>query len=193
MKVIVESLNNINVTMLPEKISGSYWILDNNSKNLLNVIEEEGKWILKSNEDIKISANIIKKDLNGIDFKESEILEINKIYYVINISTKEKYILYTLPSYENFENLVIDWTKSNNVIIGRENNCDICVNNILFLGQQLSINFIKENNGIFLKNLNVNSMLFVNNSLCNETYLQTGDSIFIGGLIIYCFGLFKRL
>lgn len=188
MKVIVESEKNINVTMLPEVISGNYWILDNNSKNLLNVEEQDGKWILKSNTDIKISANIIKEDLNGIDFKESEILEINKIYYVANLTTKEKYILYTLPSYENFENLVVDWSKNNNIIIGRDNSCDIVVNNILFPQQQLNIGLVKENNGIILKNLYTNNKLFVNESLFNELYLQTGDSIFIGGIFIYYFG-----
>ena len=188
MKVIVESINNISVTTLPENISGNYWILDSNLKNLLNVVEEANNWVLKSNADVKISANIIKDDLNVIDFKESEILELNKIYYVVNLNTKEKYILYTLPSCENFENLVADWLKNSTIIIGRDNACDININNVLFPQQQLSITYNKDNGGILIKNLYQNNKLFINNLLCNETYLQLGDSIFVGGLFIYYFG-----
>ena len=43
MRIILESKKNIKITTLPELISGNYWILDNNSKNLLNVVEENGK------------------------------------------------------------------------------------------------------------------------------------------------------
>ena len=144
MKVIIESEKNINIINLPEVISGNYWIVDNNLKNLLNVEEQNGKWVLKSNADIKISANIIKEDLNGIDFKESEILDINKIYYIANVVTKTKYILYTLPSCENFDNFVVDYQKINNILIGRDNRCDISINNVLFPEHQLHIEFVKE-------------------------------------------------
>ena len=57
MKVIVESGNNIKVTTLPEMISGNYWIIDNNLKNLLNVTAEDSKWVIKSNADVKIIKN----------------------------------------------------------------------------------------------------------------------------------------
>ena len=188
MKVIVETQKSISVTTLPETVSGNYWLLDNNLKNLLNVIEEEGKWILKSNADVKISSNIIKDNLNDVLFKDSEILELGKTYYALNPSTKQKYILYTLPSCEKFENLVIDWNKVNNIVIGRDNSCDISVNNILFSQQQLSINFIKENNAIVLKNLHTPNKLFVNNIMCSERYLQIGDYIYVAGLSLYYFG-----
>lgn len=188
MKVIVQNEKNISVTILPETISGNYWILDNNSKNLLNIIEEEGNWSLKSNTDVKISANIIKENLDSIEYKESDVLSVNKIYYAANLVTKEKYILYTLPTSENFENLVVDWTKTNSVVIGRDANCDISIDNILFNQKQLDIIFEKENNRVLIKNLNLDNKLFINNVLCNESYLQLGDSIFVGGLFIYYFG-----
>ncbi|MBR6690242.1 MAG: type VII secretion protein EssC [Bacilli bacterium] len=188
MKIIVESEKNINIITLPENISGNYWITDNNLKNLLNIVEENGNWILKSNADIKISSNVIKEDFGSIDFEESDILVVNKIYYIANIVTKEKYILYTLPSCENFENLVIDWVKVNNITIGRDNSCDININNILFSQQQLGITYNKENGAILLKNLYPNNKLFVNNIWCDEVYIQPGDSIFIGGVFIYYFG-----
>ena len=188
MKVIVESEKNINITTLPEIVSDNCWILDNNSKNLLNVVEENGKWVLKSNAEIKISANILKEDLNNVDFLESVILEIGKIYYVANISTKEKYILYALSSYQNYENFVVDYAKVNNIIIGRDNNCDVVINNILFVEKQLSLELNKQNNGLLLKNLYHKNKMFVNNLLCSETYLSNGDSIFVSGVFIYYFG-----
>jgi len=188
MKIIVENKKNINTTILPENISGNYWIVDNNSKNLLNVIEENGKWVLKSNADIKISQNILKDDLNNVKFIESEILENGKICYAANIVTKEIYIMYALSSYEKMENLIIDWQKNSNLLIGRDNTCDIVVNNILFSGQQISINYVKETGGILLKNLQPNNKMFINNILYNQKYLQLGDIIFIGGINIYYFG-----
>lgn len=188
MKVILESEKNISVTTLPKDISGNCWILDNNLKNLLNVVEEDKKWVLKSNADIKVSANLTKKNLDEVFFKDSEVLEVNNIYYVANLSTKENYILYVLPNCEKFENLVIDWNKNNNIIIGSDNSCDIRINNLLFANQQLSISYVKENGNILLKNLHPDNKLFVNNILFKETYLQTGDCIFISGFTIYYFG-----
>ena len=43
MKLILESENNINITKLPNEISGNFWIVDNNSKNLLNIEAQENK------------------------------------------------------------------------------------------------------------------------------------------------------
>ncbi len=188
MKVIVESEKNLNITSLPESVTGNYWILDNNSKNLLNVIGENGKWVLKSNADIKISANILKDDLDNINFIDSAVLDVNRIYYAANSVTKEKYILYTLPSYENFENLLIDYTKTNNIVIGIDSSCDITVKNILFESKQLSFEYVNQNGGVLVKNLSNRVKLFINNKFCNQSYLNRGDILFVGGLFIYFFG-----
>lgn len=187
MKVILETENNINITKLPEMISGNYWILDDNSKNLLNVIEENGSWQLNGNADIKVSAEGMGKDFNNIIFSDSILLENNKTYYAANIVTKEKYILYTLPDYENFENLLADY-KKNSIIIGKQNGCDIMIQNLLFGDKQLSLKYIPESNCVLLENLYPQNKLFVNEQLCKGKYLSNGDVIFINGVYLYYFG-----
>ena len=46
---------------LPSVVSGSYWITDidglGNTRNLINVEEQNGMWNLKSNFDVKIMAS----------------------------------------------------------------------------------------------------------------------------------------
>ena len=155
MKVIVESSNSINVNRLPENISGNYWIIDDSSKNLLNVVSENGTWVLKSNTEIKLckSKEIDENDENN--FLESVILNNNSFYYVLNTLTKEKYILYTLPGYENYENLIINYNQNNLITIGSGNNADIIVKNLLFGDIQLNIQY--NGTGLFIKNLNENS------------------------------------
>ena len=117
MRLILESTNNITLTRLPNEIKGNYWILDDNSKNLLNVIEQNNKWVLKSNTEIKISKSVIDDKLSNINYIDSVILEENSFYYIINIMTKEKYILYTLPGLEYFENFVVDFNQNNQILI----------------------------------------------------------------------------
>ena len=41
MKIILENKNHLSITTIPETTSGNYWILDYNSKNLLNIIEKD--------------------------------------------------------------------------------------------------------------------------------------------------------
>ena len=167
MKVILESKNSIRVTILPELISGNYWILDDNSKNLLNVIEEDNQWVLKSNAVIKMSSGLANDNLNGIRIKESEILEPNKVYYLTSLISKENYTLYTLPSFEKFENLCVNWQNSDSITIGSDQKCDIIVSNSFFSSEQLSMNVV--NGNIYLKNMDNRNKSFVNNELCNET------------------------
>jgi len=188
MKIIVESVKNINVTKLPNEIKGNHWVLDENSKNLLNVCEENGKWVLKSNTDIKLTKTLEEDKFSNINYIDSVILEDNMFYCAINIMTKDKYILYTLPSYEHYENFVIDYNQNNGIIIGKNNKCDICVNNLLISDKQISIEYDKKNNGILIKNLDNKNNIFINNINCNEKYLSNGDIIFTGGIYIYFFG-----
>ena len=92
MKIIVESGNKITTTILPEQISGNYWITDDNANNLLNIIEEEGKWVLKSNTEIKIVKDFYSAEKTSV---KSLVLENNIFCFAMNVMTKEKYIIYT--------------------------------------------------------------------------------------------------
>ena len=139
MRLVLESKDQLTITKLPKSISGNYWIIDDNNKNLLNVSVENDGWVLNSNTEIKISNNINNDKLSNINYLEKVILEENKYYYITNIMTKENYMLYTLPSYEYYENFVIDYNQNNNIIIGNGKNSDIGINNSLFNDKYISI------------------------------------------------------
>ena len=96
--------------------------------------------------------------------------------------------MYTLPGYENFQNFIVDYNQTTSLTIGKGNNCDIIVKNDMFGDNQLSIEFKKENNLVLVKNLFENNKLYVNDILCNESYLTNGDVIFINGIYIYFLG-----
>ena len=188
MRIIVDDKKSISITKLPNQISENYWILDNNSKNLINVVAEEGKWLLKSNTEIKISKSEVQQDLSNINYLDSVVLEGNVRYYLYDIMNKKEYIMYTLPSYESYINLVIDYNKVDSIIIGNSESCDINVNNQNVSNTQLSIEVDKKSNLISIKNLDVKNNLYINNNFCTESYLTSGDIIFIGGIYIYYFG-----
>lgn len=188
MRLVLESKERISITRLPNIINGNYWVLDDNSNNLINVEEENGKWVLKSNTDIKISNIPLGDKLSNISYQESIILEENNYYYLVNVMTQETYILYALPSKENMMNLVVDYNQNNNIIIGNGKNTDIGFNNNLFNNKQMTIEFDKKVGGILLTNLDLSKRCFVNYKLCNKWYLSSGDIIFINGIFIYYFG-----
>ena len=80
--------------VLPTKIAGNYWITDNdylgNTRNLINVEEENGQWKIKSDFETKI--------MSGEYEIESAILKDYSLYF-LKINTDNEYvILYCSPS-----------------------------------------------------------------------------------------------
>ena len=188
MKLVLESKNNINTTTLPNIVDGNYWVTYNNN-NLLNVESSEDKWVLKSNNEVKISNSLSLDNLSNINYLDSVILEENKYYYIINIMTKETFTLYSVPGYINYDNFIIDYNQNNNIIIGGESNNDIIIKSDLIKTKELSIEYDKKANQVILTNLNdKESKLFVNNRLCNKCVLNGGDIIFFKGVFVYYFG-----
>ena len=186
MRLVLESKNKLTITNLPNKVFGNYWVVDQDNKNLLNVNGVSDKWVLNSNSEIKISNSINSDKLSNINYIDSVELEENKYYYINNIMTKENYVLYTLPSYEYYENFVVDYNQNSCIFIGK--NSDISINSNLFLDKDISIEYDKKNNGILFKNLNNKNNSYVNYNICNISYLSNGDIIFKNGIFIYYFG-----
>lgn len=186
MKLVLESKDSLTITKLPNVISGNYWVVDENNKNLLNVDGNDNKWILSSNTDIKISNSLVNDSLSNINYIDKVELEENKYYYVTNIMTKEQYVIYTLPSYENFINFIVDYNQNSSIVIGK--NSDININNQLFIDKDISIEYDKKLNSIVFKNLNNKTRSFVNYNVCDSCNLSSGDIIFKNGIFIYYFG-----
>ena len=192
MKIILESHNKLVKTILPEVISGNYWVVDAMNKNLINVEAENNSWILKSNTEIKISNTLDNSVLSNVNALDSVQLNIGDKIFLINSITQEKYILHIMPTYHENVNLIVDFNRVKKFVIG--NNLvgkakyknDIDINNKNLSSNQVLISLEKE--GLKVTNLDINNALYINNLLVTESLINSGDILFFSGIYIYVFG-----
>ena len=162
---------------LPTKVSGNYWITDNdylgNVRNLINVEESEGQWKIKSDFETKI--------MNGDREIESAILKENSLYF-LKINTDNEYvILYCSPSIDT--NIVrLRLKRDGELLIGNTPGAAICFNYPLISTQQARL--IYSNGKWMIQDLNSKYGTYVNNIAVSTKPLEYGDIIFIMGLKI---------
>jgi len=161
---------------LPNKISGNYWITDNdylgNTRNLINVEECDGKWKIKSDFETKI--------MSGDRELESAFLSDYSIYF-LKISTENEYvILYCSPTIDpQISKLKI---KSGEILIGNNPNAQINYNYPLVSKEHAKLIF--SNNVWYIQDLNSQYGTYVNNLAVTTKKLEYGDIVFILGLKI---------
>ena len=169
---------------LPQKIYGSYWITDindeNEEKKIINIQEEDGKWVAYSNK----SVNIINdnQSINKIVLEPYNFL-------LLKLKNQEGYlVLYTSP--------VNDSTKKTYLL---SNNTTITIgsskeNTIFYRNQLTSKEHVKleyKNTIWLIEDLNSQNGTFVNNKAIKPSQplvLNHGDIIFIMGLKIIVLG-----
>ena len=118
---------------LPSKISGNYWITDNdyfgNVRNLINVEEYNGEWKIKSDFETKI--------MSGEKEVDSAILRDYCLYFLKINTDNEFVILYCSPSIEN--NIIkLRPVGKTELLIGTDNRADI-----VFLSLPTSLDFYR--------------------------------------------------
>ena len=77
MKIILMDTVNLVNLILPNEVFGNYWIVNSNRENLASVEAVDGKWVLKSNSDVKVFKN-------NVVVNES-IIEVEKFYTLKNV------------------------------------------------------------------------------------------------------------
>ena len=162
---------------LPTKVSGNYWITDNdylgNTRNLINVEEENGYWKIKSDFETKI--------MNGDQEIESAILQEYSLYF-LKINTDNEYvILYCSPSTEK-NTIKLRVKAQGEFLIGSDQNAHISYSYPLVSKQQARL--ICSNGVWTIQDLNSKYGTYVNNSAITAQTLEYGDIIFIMGLKI---------
>lgn len=162
---------------LPTKVSGNYWITDNdylgNIRNLINVEEFEGNWKIKSDFETKI--------MQGTKEIESAILKEYSLFF-LKINTDNEYvILYCSPSIDK----EISWLhlkNSGEIVIGNDPKAHINYNYPLVSKQHARLIY---NNGKWIvQDLNSKYGTYANNVAITTKPLEYGDIIFIMGLKI---------
>ena len=162
---------------LPTKISGNYWITDNdylgNVRNLINVEEDNGKWKIKSDFETKI--------MSGEEEVESAYLSDYALYF-LKINTDNEYvILYCSPTVDK-DVYRLKMRNYNEILIGNNSEAPINYNYPLVSRQQARLLY---NNGEWvIQDLNSKYGTYVNNVAITSRQLEYGDIVFIMGLKI---------
>ena len=169
---------------LPQKIYGSYWITDindeNEEKKIINIQEEDGKWVAYSNKSVSIINNnqsIAKTVLEAYNF------------FLLKLKNQEGYlILYVAPLNDSTKkNYLI--ANNTNISIGSTNENTITYRNQLTSKHHINLEY--KNNTWFIEDLNSQNGTFVNNKAIKpsqKSLLNHGDIIFIMGLKIIVLG-----
>ena len=162
---------------LPTKVSGNYWITDNdylgNVRNLINVEEYQGHWKIKSDFETKI--------MNGDQEIDSAILQDYSLYF-LKINTDNEYvILYCSPTIEH-NTTKLRVRGSAEFMIGSDPYAHISYAYPLVSKQQARLIY---NNGMWvIEDLNSKYGTYVNNVAVTSQTLEYGDIIFVMGLKI---------
>ena len=162
---------------LPTKISGNYWITDNdylgNVRNLINVEEEDGKWKIKSDFETKIMSGEVEV--------ESAYLKDYSLYF-LKINTDNEYvILYCSPTLDK-ESFRLKLKEKKELLIGNHTKANISYNFPLVSKDHAKLFY---NNGVWIvQDLGSKYGTYVNSNAVSTKKLEYGDIIFIMGLKI---------
>ena len=178
MKVLLIKNNRLYGYRLPDTIKNNFWITDidnyDNSRNLINVLAKDGKWVLKSNYETQV--------VSGEKVYDEVILNDYNFYVIKNESEQSYYYLYALPNVDDtykFYNI----TTNGSLKIGKAADCNILYGHALIEENHAELFYqdglwqIVDNGSKF--------GVYVNDKRINESYsLNYGDVIFIAGLKI---------
>ena len=162
---------------LPTKVSGNYWITDNdylgNVRNLINVEEYNGQWKIKSDFETKIMSG--DKEIDSAVLKDYSL-------FFLKINTDNEYvILYCSPTMDQN----IKWLhvkKEGEIVIGNDSKAHINYNYPLVSKQHARLIY---NQGRWvIQDLNSKYGTYANNVAIGTKPLQYGDIVFIMGLKI---------
>lgn len=185
MKLLLQEKNKLITYNLPNIIEGSFNIYNSKKVNIINIEAINGKWNLVSNVETKIIKNVDNNNNELLsNINQIEKLELNNFESVNILETisNEMYKIFVLPTYDNtFIQYVVDYNEIKTLTFGNDKNQMIVCNIPTFSKKQIEITH--ENNILYIKNLNTNVPMFINNILETESQIYNGDMIFIDGLL----------
>lgn len=175
MKVYISDSEKLTKYNLPKEVQESYLIQyqPNGYKKVLDISIESNNnnWLIKSNGLVNIIEN---------DYTVQNAILSN--YYTCELKMfmdNQKRYLYCLPNYnEKYTNFLIYNMQS--IVIGNGHKCNIKYSNALLTEKHVVIQNINNNYLLTTSYDNV----YVNDLAVKQTYLKSGDIIFIAGLKI---------
>ena len=179
MRLILFNENRMTKLILPAKVDGSFWLIDelNNDTNIINIDAINNKWVIKSNDEARI--------INNNSYVETlELIE--GMYFFVEYNNKQMFLYVENLFDKTFKTYKINYGVYS---IGKSNNCDIVYDNLYVYDNYLVLKFDQSG---WTASITQNSNIYINNSLMSiyNKKLNHGDSIFILGLrIIVCNGM----
>lgn len=179
MKVALLKNTEIITVTLPNRVTGSYWIVDydesGNQNNLISIEAVENSWKINSNDDVKI--------ISGNAPVENALLKENEFYVLNSINNNTQYLIYCYPSNDSsFSYYHITDKINEGITIGSGSNSHIMYPTPLVEVEHAKI--INQNGEIYLIDNNSKNGIYVNRQRTTQTLLKNGDNIFIMGLRI---------
>ncbi|MBQ2872657.1 MAG: type VII secretion protein EssC [Bacilli bacterium] len=155
---------------LPEKKVGNFWMTDFEGKNVVNIGERNGEWVISGGNNSKIIY-----DNNYVE----EVLLKEKCFYIVEKNQKQ-YVLYSDTLLDNsFKQFSVNGDIE--IKVGKASNNDIVCNCNYLDDLHLTLVY---NNGIWNLKKNSTSMLYLNNKSVQDEFISIKN-----GDVINCFGL----
>lgn len=164
---------------LPKIVSGNYVLFDYDNKgfkrSLVNIYSENGKWRIKSNNDIQIVSN--NQNLESVELNEYN-------FYQLSVYKTESVLLYVSPACET-NYVTKEVVDNSSIVFGSGSDCDVILTIPSISGRQIELTY---NNGVWsFKNLATVVPIYINKIKKLEGKISNLDSIFVMGLkIVVC-------
>ena len=172
MQLIIIKNNKIRYFFLPAKVFGNYWITDEQNNNLVNIESSDNKWILRSNDEVKI----MNKDM----FLDSIFLINYSFCTLKKADESDPFLIYCCPTYDP-TNVYLSVKDNTTLSIGK-----IPTNDIIYDAQNVASKHcsITYSNNTWSFNHGESPLSFKNKDLAMDEQLSCGDILFIMGLKI---------
>ena len=165
--------------VLPEKVSGQYWVTHTNNEGveerLLRIEAINEEWIVCSYK----GATLVKQ---GQKIKDVALTS-EMFHHLMIKEGNQRALLYVEPLTQDrcqYEKVILP--KKGSIVIGRNEDNDISFSNTYVSGKHAEI--LIENGQFIIRDLNSSNGTYVNGIRTNEKKLVVGDMIYILGLKI---------
>ena len=163
---------------LPKAFDGSYVLYDydrdNFKRNLVSVVGNVSKWMMKSNSNAKIFVNN--------EFVDSVEINLYSLY-MITTSYNENVYIYASPGYD--DSFISKKMIGDRLVFGSDSSCDVVLQNTSIAAQQFEI--CKVGNSLLFRMLDKSSFLYINGKKYKEKIINNFDLLFINGFkILFC-------
>ena len=180
MRMILSDGNHLTWKQIFDNKSSNFWLHDYHEDEIVNVKLNEQNYVIYSNKKYKIIKDF--EDKNNVI--ESQILEINCIYYILNIETNQVYTLYYLNDFDDdYKKFKINSSNAKIVLAGKYFvDADIIIESEKF--EYSKIEFILEDNFFKINLKDVKEAIYVCESKYNNEKVKYGSNIFFDGVFI---------